>query len=138
MFLTAIFKQYGAESLSYSPEEIKLRIAKAKEKEKMNFIGDKDKMDDEAKKVDNINQALGIGKWAIGGSKLIYAYDAGQYEREREDRIRRGETDLPYLEETGRQTHNVVYEFGGVIPGQADFYENQGGFDVAQEDPDDF
>ena len=92
----------------------------------------------DAKKVDNINQALGIGKWAIGGSKLIYAYDAGQYEREREDRIRRGGTDLPYLEETGGQTNNMVYEFGGVIPGQQDFYESQGGFDVAQEDDDDF
>ena len=138
MFLTAIFKQYSAESLSYSPEEIKLRIAKAKEKEKMNIIDDIDKLDDDAKKVELINKSLGLGRWAIGGSKLIYAYDATQYEKERDDRIRRGQTDLPYLEGNAPPSNNIVYEVGGIIPGQEDFYEREGGYDVAQEDSDDF
>jgi len=143
-FLTGIFNQYKMEAIAYSPEEIKLRIAKAKEKEKMNFIEDKDKMDDDAKLVDKVNQALGLGKWSIGGSKLIYAYDAGQYEREREERIRRGDTDIPLSEPFG--ANNIVYELGGIIPNggyngedeQNNFYEQQGGFEVVQEDPDDF
>jgi hypothetical protein len=110
----------------------------------MNFIEDKDKMDDDAKLVDKVNQALGLGKWAIGGSKLIYAYDAGQYEREREERIRRGDTDIPLSEPFG--ANNIVYELGGIIPNggyngedeQNNFYEQQGGYEVVQEDPDDF
>lgn len=138
MFLTAIFKQYGGESLSYSPEEIRLRIAKAKEKEKMNIIDDLDKLDEDAKRVELVNKVLGLGRWAIGGSKLIYAYNADQYEREREDRIRRGGTDLPYLEGTAAPGNNMVFEMDGVLPGQQDFYEAQGGYDVGQEANDDF
>ena len=33
---------------------------------------------------------LGLGDWAVGGTKAIYKYDAEQYERERVQRIEMG------------------------------------------------
>ena len=36
-----------------------------------------------------------MGRWAVGGSKAIWAYDAGQYEREREERAKAGIIDFP-------------------------------------------
>jgi len=128
-FMNSCIAKFSEESLSYSPEEIKLRIAKAKEKEKMYFIEDKDKMDDDEKRVDAINQALGIGKWAIGGSKLIYSYNAEQWDKEREERIRRGESDM-----------NIVLGPPVItdVMGGSEFYDAEEGYNVRQESSDDF
>jgi hypothetical protein len=136
-FLIGCMGKFQEESLSYSPDEIRLRIAKAKEKEKMNIISDLDEMNDDRKRVELVNKALGLGRWAIGGTKLIYAYDADQYEKEREDRIRRGGTDYPIGESNVAPNNNVVFDISG-MPGQPDFYESQGGYDVGQEGDDDF
>ena len=139
-FLTACMGQFTRESLSYSPDEIRLRIAKAKEKEKMNIVSDLDKLDDDAKRVELVNKALGLGRWAIGGSKLIYAYDADQYERERDERIKRGGTDLPMAAESMEAPgNNQVFDiFGQGVGGGDQFYEGEGGYDVGQEADDDF
>ena len=140
-FLAACMGQFTRESLSYSPDEIRLRIAKAKEKEKMNIVSDLDKLDDDAKRVELVNKALGLGRWAIGGSKLIYAYNADQYERERDERIKRGGTDLPMAssESSVPPGNNQVYDIFGQGVGAGDqFYEGEGGYDVGQEADDDF
>jgi len=138
-FINGCMAQFEGESLSYSPDEIRLRIAKAAEKEKMNFIGDLDKMDDDGKQVELVNKALGIGRWSIGGSKLIFAYNADQWERERDERIRRGENDLyPGQDTAPPGNNNVLNLFGGGGEGADTFYEAQGGYDVQQEGSDDF
>jgi hypothetical protein len=139
-FLGTCFKHFMGESLSYSPDEVRLRIAKAKEKEKMNIIEDLDAMEEDAKRVELVKKVLGIGRWAIGGSKLIYAYDQDQYEKERDERVRRGETDLPYELGTTAPGNNQVFDiFTSGNAGAPDaFYEAQGGYDVAQESSDDF
>jgi hypothetical protein len=136
-FLTACMGKFQEESLSYSPDDIRLRIAKAKEREKMNIISDLDEMDDDRKRVELVNKALGLGRWAIGGTKLIYAYDADQYEKERAERIRRGDTDYPVGETNVAPNNNIVFDISG-MPGQPDFYEGEGGYDVGQEADDDF
>ena len=136
-FLTGCMSKFQEESLSYSPDEIRLRIAKAKEKEKMNIINDLDVMDDDGKRVELVNKALGLGRWAIGGTKLIYAYDADQYEKERNERIRRGDTDYPIGESSVAPNNNMVFDISG-MPGQPNFYEGEGGYDVGQEADDDF
>jgi hypothetical protein len=43
-------------------------------------------MSKEAKTVEMLNKKLGLGKWAVGGTKAIYAYDPEQYEREKQER----------------------------------------------------
>ena len=136
-FINGCMAQFEVESLSYSPDEIRLRIAKAAEKEKMNFIGDLDKMDDDAKQVELVNKTLGIGRWSIGGSKLIFAYDADQWERERDERIRRGDNDLDGGQGVAPPGNNTLLSLlGGEVADT--FYEAQGGYDVQQEVSDDF
>jgi len=138
-FINGCMAQFEGESLSYSPDEIRLRIAKSAEKEKMNFIGDLDKMDDDGKQVELVNKALGIGKWSIGGSKLIFAYDADQWEKERDERIRRGENDLDAGQGMVPPGNNDLLNLLGAGGEGADaFYEAQGGYDVDQEASDDF
>ena len=146
-FLGAYITQFSRESLSYSPDDIRLRIAKAAEKESMNIVSDIDKLDDDAKRVELIKKRLGIGRWSIGGSSLIYAYNGGQYERERDERIKRGETDLgqqdPSQQQDGQQQQQQqqqqdTFDMFGGGGGEAAFYEKEGGYDVSQEDSDDF
>lgn len=137
-FINGCMAQFEGESLSYSPDEIRLRIAKSAEKEKMNFIGDLDKMDDDGKQVELVNKALGIGKWSIGGSKLIFAYDADQWEKERDERIRRGENDLDAGQAMAPPGNNDLLNLLGAGEGADAFYEAQGGYDVDQEASDDF
>jgi hypothetical protein len=48
------------------------------------------KMTPEEKKVELMKKRLGLGDWAIGGTKAIYQYDPEQYERERAQRAEMG------------------------------------------------
>ena len=45
--------------------------------------------------VELINKKLGLGKWAVGGTKAIWAYDKDNYDKEREDRVKAGIFDFP-------------------------------------------
>ena len=88
--LIAIFadclSKLKTEGLNLSGEQITVMIAERNEKEKAKIIGDLDKMSKEAKTVEMLNKKLGLGKWAVGGTKAIYAYDPEQYEREKQER----------------------------------------------------
>jgi len=78
------------EGLSLSMEEIRDRIARRNEAEKMAIIGRIDKMTPEARAVELLNKKLGLGAWAVGGSKVITQYNEDQYERERIQRLEMG------------------------------------------------
>ncbi len=78
--------QYSSEGLNYTPAQIKAMMARRDEIEKMRIITRLDRMSPDEKRVELINKRLGLGDWAIGGTKLIYAYDKDQYERERLER----------------------------------------------------
>jgi hypothetical protein len=43
-------------------------------------------MSPEEKAAELLNKRLGLGDWAIGGTKAVYAYNENQYERERLER----------------------------------------------------
>jgi hypothetical protein len=83
----SIANQMRIEKLSYSQVLIREMIEKADEKEKNGIINDFDAMTEDDKRLELIKKKIGIGRWAIGGSKLIYAYNADQYDREREVRL---------------------------------------------------
>lgn len=78
--------QFTTEGLNYTPAQIKTLMARRDEVEKMRLITRLDRMTPEQKRVELVNKKLGLGDWAVGGTKLIYAYDKDQYEREREER----------------------------------------------------
>lgn len=90
-----LLNQYMNQSLSYNDKEIKDMIEKRDEKERVNVVAEFDKMSQEEKAVELMNKRLGIGKWAVGGSKLIYAYDKDYYDLERQKRIDAGIIEFP-------------------------------------------
>jgi hypothetical protein len=107
------FKQEG---LSYSEDQIREMIQDRMEKEKAKIIRDKNDMTPEERKLDNILQRNGMGKWAVGGTKAIWRYDPNQYVSERDA-----------MEAAG------ITRFGA----QEDVYERTGGYDVVQTGEDD-
>jgi hypothetical protein len=56
---------------------------------------DKIGLSEEERAIELINKKLGLGKWAVGGTKLIYAYDKDYYDLEREKRLAAGIIDFP-------------------------------------------
>jgi len=119
----ALIQQYMKEKLSYSPDLIREKIAKADEKELDSFIDDLDKMTDDDKKLELIRKSLGLGRWAIGGSKLIYSYDPDQYDKERESRL-----DQYQAEPTDRSQGREADKFG-IFSFKNDYTERDGGYD---------
>jgi hypothetical protein len=122
--------KHKKERLTYSDQEIKELIAIRNEKERVNVIAEFDKMTDEERAVELINKKLGIGKWAVGGTKLIYAYDKDYYDLERQKREAAGIIDFPGLgpgqmeEFDGRETD----AYGFPVFGDEEM-ERQGGYD---------
>ena len=109
--LLTCLKKYQAEGLSYSEEQIREMIQDRIEKEKNKIMQDKSDMTPEQRKLDNLLQRLGMGKWAVGGTKAIWRYDPNQYVSEREA-----------MEAAG------ITRFGPEV----DVYEREGGYDVTQ------
>ncbi len=82
--LLASLLKYKQEGLAYSEEQIREMIQDRMEKEKAAIIREKNEMTPEQRKLDNMLQRLGMGKWAVGGTKAIWRYDPNQYISERE------------------------------------------------------
>ncbi|NBY41447.1 MAG: hypothetical protein EBQ66_11340 [Flavobacteriia bacterium] len=76
--------KYKRERISFNDQEIKELIAVRNEKERVNVIAEFNKLTDEERAVELMNKRLGLGKWAVGGTKLIYAYDKDYYDLERQ------------------------------------------------------
>jgi hypothetical protein len=114
--LLACLKKYQTEGLSYSQEQIREMIQDRIEKEKNQIMRDKSEMTPEQRKLDNMLQRLGMGKWAVGGTKAIWRYDPNQYVSERE-----------------------AMEAAGItrFAPEVDVYERDGGYDVVQTREDD-
>jgi hypothetical protein len=75
---------YARERLSYNPTVVKQRIEEAREREKQRFISDMNRMSEEERKLEIMKKKLGIGKWSIGGTKITFAYDKDNFEKQRE------------------------------------------------------
>jgi hypothetical protein len=114
--LQACLLKYKQEGLAYSEDQIREMIQDRMEKEKAAIIREKNDMTPEQRKLDNMLQRLGMGKWAVGGTKAIWRYDPDQYVSEREA-----------MEAAG------ITRFGV----QEDVYEREGGYDVVQTGEDD-
>jgi hypothetical protein len=99
--------KFNNEKLSFDAKEIASRIEARNEKERSNIINKFDKMSDEEKKIELMKKKLGLGDWAVGGTKLIYAYDKDYYDLEREKRIEAGIVDFPGLDANQGAPSNV-------------------------------
>lgn len=94
-FTAAQLRKYEDESLSYDDAQIKYLIAVRNEKERVNVIREFDQLDTDEREVELMKKKYGMGKWAVGGTKKIYAYDAEYWEEERQKRIQAGILDFP-------------------------------------------
>jgi len=136
--ITSFLKKYGKEKLSYDEKEIKNLIAIRDEKERVNVVAEFNKLSDEERSVELMNKSLGLGKWAVGGSKLIYAYDKDYYDQERQKRMAAGIVDFSgsangELGVPGGREYDDV----GLRDHGDDEYEQEGGYDNNQHGDDD-
>jgi hypothetical protein len=85
-----LLAKYNKERITYNEQELKNKIAIREEKERVNIISEFNTLSDEERAMELTNKRLGLGKWSVGGTKLIYAYDKEYHDQEREKRIRAG------------------------------------------------
>jgi hypothetical protein len=124
-----LFLRANEETFSYSDEQIRLIIASREEKEKELFIKRLDKMSKEEQQVAKRNKLLGIGEWAVGGTKVIREYDPDRYEAERIERANAGIID--YVAPNGREFDALGFNYGAE-------YDTGGGYDNAQFGEDEY
>jgi hypothetical protein len=86
-FLQSLLTLYNSEKIAYDSAIVKNKIAQDKETEKQRFIQYMDKMTDEERQMEVIKRKLGLGRWAVGGSKLTFQYDADYWEQQRQERM---------------------------------------------------
>jgi hypothetical protein len=87
--------KFDRERMSYDEKTIRDKIAIRDERERTNVIKEFDKLTPEERGVELMNKKLGVGKWAVGGTKLIYAYDKDYFDQERQKRLDAGIIDFP-------------------------------------------
>ena len=90
-----VLNKLNEEKLTFNDEEIKEMIAIRDEKERTHIIAEYSKLTDEERAIELMNQRLGLGKYAVGGTKLIYAYDKDYYDLERQKRFAAGIVEIP-------------------------------------------
>ena len=76
--------------LKLTDEQVRVLIARRNEKEKKDFVNELKAMTPEDKRIELMNKKLGLGKWAVGGTKAIRIYNQDRYDQEREERHRAG------------------------------------------------
>ena len=85
-----LLAKYNKERITYNEQELKNKIAIREEKERVNIVAEFNTLSDEERAMELMNKRKGLGKWAVGGTKLIYAYDKEYYDQEREKRLQAG------------------------------------------------
>ena len=98
-FISDMAKKFTRESLNLTPEKIRENIARIAEDEKANIISRMNKMKGIEKQIEKMHIKHGTGKYAVGGTKAIYAYDPEQFDREFRERRDNGAIDFPGLAE---------------------------------------
>lgn len=86
-FIQNLLALYNSEKITYDSAIVRTKIAKSKEEEKQRFIQSMDRMTDEERQMEVIKKKLGLGRWAVGGSKLTFQYDADYWEQQRQERM---------------------------------------------------
>ena len=127
--------KYNEEKLSYDDKQIKNMIEIRAEKERVHVVSEFNKLTDEQRQIELQNKRLGIGKWAVGGTKVIHSYDKEYYDLERQKRISAGISNFPGQEEDAYQGRKVD-DLGFDVYGDEEM-EAEGGYDFNENGDDD-
>jgi hypothetical protein len=120
-FISEMAVRFKNEGLRFTPERIRELIAERNEKEKANIIKNMNGLSRAGKEIEQIKMRLGLGEWAVGGTKAVYAYDADRYDIEREQRAQAGIIDFPGYGHEGPGAPGAHQDVDGLG------YYNQGG-----------
>ena len=77
---------FKKQQLTYDDEKLRLLIQARNEKEAIAIVKQTKEMNDEERAIDSLNRRLGLGKWSVGGTKVIFQYDADYWMREAAER----------------------------------------------------
>lgn len=92
--LDVCIQRMRLEGLNFTSDQVRELINRRNDIEKTSFIGRFHRLTPEEKQMELRKKKLGLGEWAVGGTKAIYAYDPEQYERERQQRLDMGFQDF--------------------------------------------
>jgi hypothetical protein len=106
MILSSCLSQLAKEGMNLTEQDIADEIERRTEMERRLFTKRTEKMTPEEKQVFLMNQRMGLGEFAVGGTRAIRAYDEEQYERDRQQR-----NEMGYMEEGGGEA-NDGYDVG--------------------------
>jgi hypothetical protein len=122
------------EGLALTEDEIRDLIAYRNDSEKVLFVTRQDKMTPEEKKSDRMMQRLGLGSWAIGGTKAVSSLNPDMLELEREQRLEMGLGDFALDPDAIANAAALLNEdaYGGGGLGA------EGGYDMDQTAADDY
>lgn len=112
-FISDMVKKFFKESLNLTPEKIRENIARIAEDEKANIISKMNKMKGIEKQIEKMHIKHGTGKYAVGGTKAIYAYDPEQFAREFKERRDAGIIDFPGFAEEQPKLDALGFAVGG-------------------------
>jgi hypothetical protein len=115
------------EGLAFTEDEIRDLIARRNDAEKILFVTRQEKMTPEEKKADLMMKRLGLGSWAIGGTKAVSTLDPDMLDREREQRIEMGLGDFAMDPDAAAAAAALLHDdaFGGGGMGAEGGYDNE-------------
>jgi len=119
-FISEMVTRFKDEGLNLTPEQIRELIAKRNEMEKANILRKMTGESREQRDITKIQKKLGLGDWAVGGTKAIYAYDADRYDIERDQRAQAGIIDFPGMGPGGEPVGQAQTDGLGYFQGQGD------------------
>jgi hypothetical protein len=88
--LSKCIQDYEFEKMKYTDERIREMITKRAEEDKNRIRNRLLRMSKELRGVELRQKALGMGEWARGADKGVYAYEGDMYDKEREDAAEAG------------------------------------------------
>jgi hypothetical protein len=127
--LSIQLKKCYHERVIFDPKVIAERIEVRNEKERSNILNKFNNMDEDERKLEILKKKLGLGDWSVGGTKLIYAYNADYWDLEREKRIEAGIDDFPGLHDN--QPVTTTFDIFTMDAGRED-----DGYDVREQNDD--
>lgn len=138
--LSQALTKFAVGSKIPSEEEIRIGLEQRAEKEKQVYLSKLERMTREERRVELVLKGLGMGDWAVGGTKAIRQYDADRYEAERAERSAAGIMDYPGLADANAADAMVTDMFGTDYGGQYDAAAatGDGGYDHDQMAEDDY
>lgn len=140
-FIQQLLIKFNQEQITFSDEQVRNLIEIRNEKERQNIIKDFDELDEEMRGIELMKKFLGMGRWAFGASKAVYAYDPEQWDKERKERESAGISDFPGVGPDGEGAaliNSAAAQEGAIfspegIFGNGEFYDNiNDGYDIDQ------